>query len=368
MVLLGTGGITMEWAGRSLRELDPGGPADRVAWADIAKAFSIILLVIWSMYGLSAYIDQMLILARMPMFFFVSGLFAHRVIVRSDAREFFRNKIGNLVYLYVIWSILWFLSTQVVAYLWWGREMEVSILPMMWDPIIEMWFFYGLAIAFAVAFLCRDMPVWIVLAAALIAYVGVVLTGDWLNIPFSEKVIRLFPYFWLGLVMRPMVWRLVDAHWRTWPAFMALFLGLSYWVMRSPWQQFGPLTFVITSIAIFAFLGLSAHAGRFEWSWVLKLIGGSTLYIYATHHIAIFYLDRLHGIIGTPNEEHILMVPLVLIFGTLFGRWCARRDGYRWLFSAPWVPYKLPVAVAVGRRSLAVDKAERDAEKRRREA
>ena len=335
----------MDWAGRSLRELDPGGPADRVAWADIAKAFSIILLVVWSMYGLSAYIDQMLILARMPMFFFVSGLFAHRVIARSDAGEFFRDKIGNLLYLYVVWSVLWFLSTQLVAYLWWGRPIGTSILPMMWDPIIEMWFFYGLAIAFTLAFLCRSVPVWIVFAASMIAYVGVVTTGDWLAIPFVEKVVRLFPYFWLGLVLRPTVWRLVDAYWRTWPVFMAVFLGLSYWVMQSPWQQFGPLTFAITSIAICAFLGLSAHAGRFESSWVLKLIGGSTLYIYATHYISIFYLDRLFGVLGTPPYERALMIPLVLVAGVFFGRWCARTPGFHWLFTAPWVPRKPPVRV-----------------------
>jgi uncharacterized membrane protein YcfT len=335
----------MGWAGKSLIELDSGGPADRVAWADIAKALSIILLVVWSMYGLSTYIDQMLILARMPMFFFVSGLFAHRVVTRSDARDFFRNKIGNLVYLYVLWSIVWFLSTEVVAYLWWGRPIGANILPLMWDPIIEMWFFYGLAIAFAVAFLARGVPVWIVFAAAMIAYTGVVTTGDWLNIPFLEKVIRLFPYFWLGLVLRPMVWRLVDAHWRLWPAFMAAFLGLAYWVMQSPWQQFGPLTFAITSLAIAAFLGLSAQMGRFEWSWMLKLIGGSTLYIYATHYISIFYLDRLFGVMGTPPYERVLMIPIILFAGVVFGRWCARRHGFHWLFTAPWMPHRPPAKV-----------------------
>jgi uncharacterized membrane protein YcfT len=284
----------------------------------------------------------MFILARMPMFFFVSGLFAHRVITRSEPLAFLRDKVGNLLYLYVIWAILWYLSTEVVAYFWWGRPIDVSISGMIWNPIIEMWFFYGLAIAFAVAYLCRRLPVSIVFVASMVAYMIVVAKGDWLAIPFAEKVIRLFPYFWLGLVLRPMVWRLVDTYWRLWPAFLAAFVGLSYWIMASPWQQSGLLTFVVTLIGIAALLGLSAQTSRFEWSWVLKLIGGSTLYIYATQHITIFYLDRLHGIIGTPNEEHILMLPVVLILGTLFGRWCARRDGFRWLFAAPWVGTQAP--------------------------
>ena len=336
----------MHWTGRSLIELDSRGAGDRVAWADIAKAFSIILLVVWSMYGLSLYGDQMLILARMPMFFFVSGLFAHRVIARSDALPFFRDKIGNLVYLYVIWAIFWYLSTEVVAYLWWGRPIEAHLLPMMWNPIIEMWFFYGLALAFAIAWLCRRLPVWMVFAASMVAYVLVVAQGDWLAIPFLEKVIRLFPYFWLGLVLRPMVWRLVDAHWRLWPAFMAAFLGLAYWVMQSPWQQFGPLTFVVTAIGIAALLGLAAHVSRFEWSWILRLVGGSTLYIYATQHISIFYLERILGMFGDVPYERVIIVPIVVVVGVVFGRGTARIPSLRWLFTAPWAPYKAPAKVA----------------------
>ncbi|PZQ50398.1 MAG: hypothetical protein DI556_07535 [Rhodovulum sulfidophilum] len=338
--------MAISWAGKSLMDLDTGGAAERVAWADIAKAFSIILLVIWSMYGLSVYIDQMLILARMPMFFFVSGLFAHRVITRSEPLGFFRDKVGNLLYLYAIWAIFWYLSTEVVAYLWWGRPIEAEISTMVWDPIVEMWFFYGLAIAFAVAFLCRRLPVWAVFAVSMLAYLVVVARGDWLAIPFIEKVIRLFPYFWLGLVLRPIVWRTVDAHWRLWPLFAAAFLGLSYWLMDSPWQRFGPLTFAVTAIGIAALLGLAARTARFDWAWILKLVGGSTLYIYATQHITIFYLERVFGMIGPLPFEKLIMVPIVLVVGTLFGRWCARREGFRLLFSAPWAPYKPPSAIS----------------------
>ncbi|MFQ8432004.1 acyltransferase family protein [Amaricoccus sp. W119] len=336
-----------EWAGKSLMELasSPRG-ADRIAWADIAKAFSIILLVVWTVYGLDIYFDHMFILARMPMFFFVSGLFGLGVITRSSMPNFFKNKVGNLVYLYVLWGTLWFLTTELVAYLWWGRDMAPEeIATMLWEPLAIIWFFYGLALAFGVAYLCREAPVWIVFAVSMLAYVIVVAQGSWLSIPVLEKVIRLFPYFWLGLVLRPLVSRLVNAYWQFWPIPMACFLALSYWIMQSPWQQFGPLTFAVTICGIAALLGLAAHAAQYEWSWVLKLIGGSTLYIYALDHIVIFYMERVMGKLGNPVYEQIVMVPVVVIVGTVVGRFCARRESLRWLFSAPWAPYKPPSRV-----------------------
>lgn len=337
----------MEWAGKSLMELDSSNAGARVSWADIAKAFSIILLVIWSLYGLSLYFDQMFILARMPMFFFVSGLFAHRVITRSEPLAFVRDKVGNLLYLYALWTLIWFASTELVAWLWWGREIEARPFAMLWSPVIEMWFFYGLALTFGIAYLCRRLPVWAVFASAMVLYFTAVATGDWLAIPFVEKVVRLFPYFWLGLVLRPLVWQLVEVHWRLWPLAGAAFLALAYWVMDSPWQRFGPLTFAISAIGIFALLSLAAQVSQFEWSWILKLIGGSTLYIYATQHITIFYLDRLFGVTGALPYEKIVMLPIIVLLGTLFGRWCAGRAGFRWLFAAPWSPRKAPAAVAV---------------------
>lgn len=322
----------------TLMDLDSAAP-ERVAWADIAKALSIILLVVWTVYGTSLYFNQMLILARMPTFFFVSGLFAHRIVTRADFRTFARVKLGNLLYLYILWATILFLSTDLVANLWWDREMTpMRQLTLLWDPIIEMWFFYGLAIAFCLAWLCRSLPVWLVFTAAMLAYLYCVATGNWLAIPFAEKVIRLFPYFWLGLALRPLVWRLVETYWRLWPLLTVSYLALAYAVMDSPWQTFGPLTFAITLLGIAALLSLSAQLSRFEWSWVLKRIGGATLYIYATVHITIFYMDRLYGMteMRSPAGDFIT-IAVVVIFGTTAGPWCARRPGLGWLFKAPWL-------------------------------
>lgn len=328
----------MEIWHKSLMELD-GGKADRVAWADIAKALSIILLVIWTLYGSQIYFNQMLILARMPLFFFVSGLFAHRVITRSDIGTFLREKVGNLLYLYVIWAVFLFLSTELVAHFWWGAELDAPRqLEILWNPVVDMWFLYGLSVAFLLAFLCRNLPIWIVFTALLAAYFVAVATGDWLYLPVFEKIVRLLPYFWLGLVLRPTVWRLVDQHWRLWPLFVAAYFALSFAVFNSPWQTFGPLTFLITVTGIAALLLFSAQLSRFHASWVLGVIGASTLYIYVTYHITIFYMDRLYGLLEWRFEGTTLITGVaVIVLGTMLGRWSRHRGLLDWAFRAPWI-------------------------------
>jgi uncharacterized membrane protein YcfT len=301
---------------------------------------SIILLVLWSLQGTQIYFNEMLILARMPLFFFVSGLFAWRVVTRTSPEGFVKEKIGNLLYLYVLWATLLFVSVDLVAWVWWGREMEpLGQITLLWQPLVGMWFLYGLAIAFAVAFLCRGLPIALVTALALGAYAYVVATGDWYRIPVFEKVVRYFPYFWLGLVFRPLVFRLVERHWRLWPIPVVLYLGATYLVFGSTWANSPVLSFAITATGIAGLVMLSAQLSRLPWvAAPLAIVGASTLYIYVTHHIAIFYLDRAVRFFDL--DLGTLTVPalaIVVIGGTVFGRWAARTQGFEWLFRAPWI-------------------------------
>ena len=334
----------MSWTRTTLMDLGgSAGGQGRVAWADTAKAISIILLVFYTIYGSDLQVNRMLVLARMPAFFFISGLFAFGVVTRSSPGTFFRVKLGNLVYLYVLWATIVFLSTRLVAHLWWGRELGLERqLSLLWAPLGEMWFLYGLALAFLVAWLCRRLPIGLVLAVSLAGYAIAVATGDWFRIPFFEKVVRLFPYFWLGLVLRPLVWRLVERHWRLWPLPVSAYLLATYLVFDTAWNQFAPLTFAITCTGIAGLLMLSAQIARFRWSGPLAIVGASTLYIYVTQHVTIFYMERLSFVLGKDVVNGVVIAAVVVVWGTVFGRWAARTSGFGWLFKAPWLAGRSP--------------------------
>jgi uncharacterized membrane protein YcfT len=323
----------------SLMEL-PEAKGGRVAWADIAKGFSMILLVAWTLIGDSVFLNEMLIFVRMPLFFFVSGLFAYRVVTSTTLDEFLRDKFTNLLYLYALWEVLLFLFRNLVQHLVWGKEIDAPrLLTMFWDPIFNMWFLYALAVAFLAAWLLRRVPVWIVLAGAMALYLLSVASGEWRYLPFLERLVRLFPFFWLGLIGRPLIGQFVEARYRLWPAFVAAFLAAAWFAYDPRWLHLGPLTFAVSLLGVTAMLLLARQvAGIAPLVGSFTFIGGATLYIYVMHKIAIFYLETGMNVAGLrfPGRDLVLLAIVVPLCAAV-GRWAARQPALAWLFTAPWV-------------------------------
>jgi hypothetical protein len=94
---------------------------------------------------------------------------------------------------------------------------------------------------------------------------------------------------------------------------------------------------VITLVGIAAMLLLARRLAAHGWAWPLAVVGASTLYIYVTHKIALFYLD--HGLrlldVDFPGIDALKAVPIVAA-AVLFGRWARRTPWAAWLFAAPW--------------------------------
>jgi uncharacterized membrane protein YcfT len=328
----------MSWYKVSLVDLDRG-TTPRIAWADIAKAISIVLLVLWTTVGDRVYVNEMLIFLRMPLFFFVSGLFAHRVITRTDLVPFLRDKVGNLMYLYALWVGLLFASTSLVAHVVLGRSMNVARqFELLWNPVLTMWFLYALAVAFLVAWCLRRVPVWIVAAGAFALYWLSVSSGDWRWLPFPERVIRLFPFFWIGLVTMSLAARLVERFHLAWPVAAALFLALSYAVFDSTLNANGPLTLAISLVGIAAVLMLSRHLSAYAWSRPLAIVGGSTLYIYVMQRVVLFYFEEAQRVFDIAfTGLDVVNALAIVVICTVVGRWLAAGGWTAWMFRAPWI-------------------------------
>jgi uncharacterized membrane protein YcfT len=319
----------------------PARRGEREAWADIAKAFSMILLVAYTLIDHRIYLNEMLIFVRMPLFFFVSGLFGYRVVTATSFRELLRDKVTNFVYLYVLWELLLYVLIKVVSLHFRGYPPleNLRMLSLLWDPLFNIWFLYALAFAFLIAWLLRTAPAWAVLAGSVAVYCASVATDVWTGLPFLERLVRLFPFFWLGLMLRPLVFRLVEQHWRLWPLVLALFLAAAYVVYPSPWTHVGPLTLATSLTGIAGFLLLARHASAFETlAAPLSYIGGSTLYIYVMHKIVIFYSELAMSFTGTHfRGEEIVQLVVTVPLCAVIGRWIAAEPALGWLFTAPWV-------------------------------
>src|SRR6202030_288234 len=92
-------------------------PARRIDWADYAKGFCIIMVVMMhstlgveDAVGREGFMHALVAFAkpfRMPDFFLISGLFVSRVIDR-DWRRFLDAKVLHFGYFYVLWVTIQF--------------------------------------------------------------------------------------------------------------------------------------------------------------------------------------------------------------------------------------------------------------------
>lgn len=328
----------MDWTNVSLMDLDRrrGG---RNPWADIAKALSIILLVIWTTVGDAYYVNDLLILARMPLFFFVSGFFAWRIVVDADLGAFLRDRVGNLVYLYALWTWLLYLTTRGAANVFFGVPTNPkSNLWIFTDPPLTIWFLYALAFAFVIARAARGLPIWMVMAGSFACYAAAVWTGDWRHMGFLERVVRLFPFFWLGLIARPVAAELVERAWRWWPALGAGFFAAAWATLDTPLAAFAPATFAVTLLGILWLLTLARRLADSPLAPPLAVLGTATLYVYVLQRIQLFYLEKAREALDLSNPAWgFLEAAIIVVVGVLVGRWAAARPGLGWLFQAPWV-------------------------------
>ncbi|MGE3148327.1 MAG: acyltransferase family protein [Pseudorhodoplanes sp.] len=182
-------------------------PDRRVEWVDYARGICIILVVMmhatlgveaavgqegW-MHGVVAFFKPF----RIPTFFLVAGLFAHRVIDR-DWSIFFDKKVLRFAYFYILWLTITF------AFKLPGRIESEGLLAGLKlylvafvDPFGSLWFIYLLPIFFLAVRWTRTLPVaavWLFAAALEIAPIE---TG-WVVI---DEFAARFVYFYTGHII-----------------------------------------------------------------------------------------------------------------------------------------------------------------------
>jgi fucose 4-O-acetylase-like acetyltransferase len=128
--------------------------SERVIWLDYAKGIGIFLVVLGhTLRGLvgsalpnSALleaIDQWIYAFHMPLFFFISGLFAERLAVKS-LPQIVLNRIQIILYPYILWSVL----QEILRSISGDRpEAIANLWRISYEPVMQFWFLYVLAIA-----------------------------------------------------------------------------------------------------------------------------------------------------------------------------------------------------------------------------
>jgi fucose 4-O-acetylase-like acetyltransferase len=302
----------------------------RIEWVDYARGIGIVLVVyahlLSSGYHAGLDIaphffqlsDSFVYSFHMPLFFFLAGLFAAASYEKRGGRYFLLQKIKNLFYPYLFWSLIQ-ASVELffAGHSYRGGSLEQFLLiPVL--PWAQFWFLYAILLMYLCFFVLRLMERY---GAPVMTLVAVLLFFK----PIHSEYFGLagfstgFLFFMAGFWLKPYCQNLGKMK-KAALAFMALFFTFvalayvlfSYYIAptRLPGGLY-PFCFIILAVlGIAACLFLSIYLAQHAWLSFLTVLGKYSLQIYLVHMLAgvatrivlqgVFHVTNplLHMVIG----------------------------------------------------------------------
>jgi fucose 4-O-acetylase-like acetyltransferase len=315
----------------------------RLRWPDVAKGVAILLVVIGhTLRGLvnsgvvapSAavmYVDTWIYAFHMPVFFFVSGLFAARSVTRP-ARSYVGNKLATLAYPYFLWSSITLLLMKLAG----GRTNNDLSAQALWklpvEPIMQYWFLYCLLIIFLLYLAwnrCGASDRLFLVGAAAVHVLQA--CGPPCAWAVADQVAQYMLYFATGLVLRDWLAAGVT-QWKrgtlvTWATLLLVGVSvMAYCLGQAPQGHGRWFDLLGTVAALWGIAGVvcaSVVLGRIGRCWWLGYLGRMSLPIFVAHTIASAATRIvLQSGIGIANSViHVVLgvamglcVPLVLAY------------------------------------------------------
>lgn len=339
----------------------------RVAWIDIAKALAILLVVVfhisvWFSYSVVPVaaggseisfwreISNALIPVRIPLFFLVSGVLAHRAVTRTWA-ELARTRFAGLLWPFALWTALIALP--------WSLRVDHA------DPSANFgtagaavvfagahfWYLPALVLFLALAKAVRPHPVIALLAAVIVSVVIAPLLspvygllGPVLGVNL-ERWLHFALWFLAGCFFPLVVRRAAEWNAMLVPVGIAGLIA-GRWLLINV-SSHPAVTLAIGAVGVVTLVILSRWVAR--WG-VVRRMGGylarRTLPIYVVHAFALellavglaFATRRGWGLPSENPLVNVFFVPAVFlaVVGASLGvDALARRWNARWLFEAP---------------------------------
>ena len=328
--------------------------SSRIPWIDVAKGICIVAVV--SLYaaervggvpGTGNWMDAWVDFARpfrMPDFFLISGLFLSRVIERPW-RSYLDKKAVHYLYFFALWTLIDF-PFLVLA----GKAGETpgaalaKLATLFYEPYAMLWFIQMLAIYFVLAKLLRGVPVWLVLALALIWQMFPIKTSA----PQFDRIGERFVYFYAGYAFAPRFFALADwAQARRGAALLGLLIwaavnGLFVAKGLSGLPGVGVALGFCGAAAVITASSLLSQSRRMAW---LGALGERSIVIYLSFLFPMTALLLLIERTGWFADRGTLaaLVTVFSVLGSLAFERLARGSALRYLFERPrWATLREP--------------------------
>jgi fucose 4-O-acetylase-like acetyltransferase len=290
---------------------------DRRAWLDHARGIGIILVVyahqmraqtgafsLPESWHQSAQ-DFVIYAFHMPLFFFLSGIVSVRSLKSEHVMFLMRDKIINIAYPYVLWSMISWISASL-AQQYVNNKTDIGIFEIFYKPILQYWFLYVLFFCHVIAILLKRNFAIIYAVAAACVVLPIPFYGSSLN-----QFIYSFPFFALGLALSALS---VDARPTTnMAAVQAVAMALLFFVLMSnslkPLMGGGLIMYTRAIAGMLLVVAISRLIGeRMAW---LSAIGRASMAIYVTHTIVAAALRTVLRVSGVDDPVVMLLVCVV---------------------------------------------------------
>lgn len=308
------------------------GTSRKYAWVDYAKGIAIIFVTYRHViYGLlyngvpitSTLMDanEMLYGFRMPMFFFLSGLFFASSLHRRGGKNFMISKINTLLYPYLLWCFI-----QLTLQIWFSEYtnskkgvenyLDIFIHP---RSMLQLWYLFAL---FNVTALYLMVDRWLKFTPWMQLMLGFVLlslkglAGD---ISTISDVTVFYVYFALGHLAAPYFFKDSVQEQLSSPVkvllLLPVFLLVQYYCMKN-------VNMSIYLFSTFALLGgllvimISFVLAKYRKLGFLQVIGHYSLYIYLIHVGIVFLLRNI--ILSTGIQIRTSVFTFLLIVAGIF--------------------------------------------------
>jgi len=265
----------------------------RETYIDSARGISILLVVFWHAFDEELFFNGPLVFLRMPLFFFMAGIFAVSILT-APLLNILKNKVGQLLWIFVIWSSILYFSRSGLEQL--VKPGLVDLYPafsIFWNPPSTMWFLYALAIAYFITALSAQLPRLPVLCISAALYVWSASYGEWANPPFPLKVMRLLPAFQVAVYYSKDILAFSKRYGWSWPLHAAVFFPSAYFVYYSEVSTFGPVTAAVSAFGILFILTACYRYRETSIAKIAALVGQCSIYIYLMHRIILSYAHEV---------------------------------------------------------------------------
>lgn len=346
----------------------PAAPPGRETWIDAGRGLAVLLVVVYHAarwFDVPAWeqVNDYLSAVRMPFFFMISGLLAHRVAARGEAgtswRTLWDRRLRLYVWVFVVWECIG-TACYLVGFALRGTPLGVG--PMVRDlllspvrPQFELWFIWALALFCVLARLLRSVdPRWHLLLAAAPSVVALTDGFDLGNVGWNGAL-KYYVFFVCGMQLRTLLLRFTRTPWGVRVATVAGWAVLAAVVETAGLRSVVGVYFALCVAGVLAGAALGTFLAR---SAVLVRTGTSTLPVYLGHTpVIILGSSLVFALVGSttlPHAAGLLAVPAATVVATalslLVHRWTASSP-LRYLYAPPpWTASRRTAEPAAHRR------------------